>query len=473
MIFNSVTFLFAFLPISLLLYWFSPKNIKNYTLFLISLFFYFWGSTSQFYLIIVSIFFNYFFGLFLDIINKRRKLLLILGLIFNLGILSIYKYLNFFIENINAFLDSFGFNAIPNQHITLPIGISFFTFQAISYLIDIYRREIKHQKNPFYFGLYIALFPQLIAGPIVRYHDIQTQITSRQLNLDKFTIGVRRFIGGLAKKVLIANVLAVPVDYVYGLEPSEITCSLSWFIAILYAFQIYFDFSGYSDMAIGLAKMFGFDLLENFNYPFISKSISELWRRWHISLSSWFRDYLYIPLGGNRCSKIAHYRNLMIVFLLCGFWHGASWNFVAWGGFQAFFIILEKIGLKNLFNKLPSLLQNIYAFLVFAFGFVLFRSDTLEYAYKFWQRMLSPFSDGNYNLINVVDNQILLVLLFAFIFAWGAYQKIADLYSKKERGKVSQTISSLLLQSAFLLIFFLSLAKIASQSYNPFIYFRF
>ncbi|MBE0586337.1 MAG: MBOAT family protein, partial [Desulfofustis sp.] len=331
MVFSSTIFLFVFLPLVLLSYMVAGRKFRNVILLAASLLFYAWGENVFVLLMLISIALNYCFGLLIDHSQQRGwsgKIPLILALLTNLGLLGFFKYANFLIDNLNTILINLDFEPVEMQAVHLPIGISFFTFQALSYVIDLYRGQASVQKSPINVALYISLFPQLIAGPIVRYHDVAEQIVHRTTRFDDFTYGIRRFIIGLGKKVLVANVLGRTADYMFSLPADSIPAGLAWLGAVSYTLQIYYDFSGYSDMAIGLGRMFGFRFLENFNYPYAAQSIREFWRRWHISLSSWFRDYLYISLGGNRHGATRTYVNLMIVFFLCGLWHGASWTFV-------------------------------------------------------------------------------------------------------------------------------------------------
>ena len=328
---------------------------------------------------------NYFLGLWVDHSHdpKRRKFVVALAVVLNVGILAFFKYADFTFENLNAVLAIFHFGSLPLPNVLLPIGISFFTFHALSYVIDVYRRKWKAAKNPADVALYIFFFPQMIAGPILRWSAIAPQLAKRVITRAGFVEGIRRFIGGLAKKMIVANVVAIPVRDIFDLSSTELTTPVAWFAVLCYTLQIYFDFSGYSDMAVGLGKMFGFEFIENFNFPYISQSIKEFWRRWHISLSTWFRDYLYIPLGGNRCSKMRNYFNLIIVFFLCGLWHGATWPFVIWGLYHGLFLLLEKTRFGILVDKMPRPFRHVYAVLVIMCGWVLFRSDTISQAMIF------------------------------------------------------------------------------------------
>lgn len=380
MVFSSLIFLFFFLPAALFCYYIVPQKFiraRNAVLLLFSLFFYFYGEPRLIGILIFSILMNYLFGLSMR--STYRKPLLILCVIANLSLLGVFKYLNFFISTADSL---FGLG-IPVPDIVMPIGISFYTFQALSYVIDVYRREVPPQHNPFSLALYVSMFPQLIAGPIVRYHDVNVQLAVRKHSFAQFSEGISRFLFGLSKKVLLSNVFAQIADGVFKYAPNELSAAGAWMGAIGYTLQIYFDFSGYSDMAIGLGKMFGFAFLENFNYPYISKSVTEFWRRWHISLSTWFRDYVYIPLGGNRCSPARHIFNLLAVWTLTGFWHGANWTFMAWGLYFGVLLILEKKFLAGLVTRLPSVLQHVYALFFIVIGWVFFRSDSMGLAVQY------------------------------------------------------------------------------------------
>jgi len=337
MVFSSITFLYYFLPILLLVYFLMPSKFKNLVLFIFSLLFYFYGEPTYIWILLLSILINYIGGLIIGKSDSKKikKICLILTILFDVGLLFYFKYTDFFISNINNIFGS-GFSLM---NVVMPIGISFFTFQTMSYVIDVYMGNVKYTKNILDFGTYVALFPQLVAGPIVRYIDVDNELKKRDHSFEKFSLGIERFVIGLGKKVLLANVLGEACKYLGGIESATVLSS--WLISIFFTLQIYFDFSGYSDMAIGLGYMFGFKFLENFNYPYIAKSITDFWRRWHISLSSWLRDYVYIPLGGNRCSKIKWIRNIFVVWFLTGFWHGADWNFITWGLYFAVLLLVE------------------------------------------------------------------------------------------------------------------------------------
>ena len=377
MLFSSLTFLFIFLPLVIFIYYISNDKYKNYILLLFSLIFYSWGEPKYIFLMLLSIVVNYILALIIDKYRKSKLKVytLIFSIIFNIGLLFIFKYLSFFTININ---NMFNMN-IRILNIVLPIGISFYTFQILSYVIDVYRNDVKVQKNIFVLGTYISFFPQLIAGPIVRYSTIEKQLMKREHNFSMFCDGLRRFFVGLIKKVLIANNVALIADTIFN---STAVSNYNFIILIValisYTIQIYYDFSGYSDMAIGLGKMFGFTFLENFNYPYIAISITDFWRRWHISLSTWFRDYVYIPLGGNRCSKARWIFNILVVWFLTGFWHGASWNFIIWGMYYAILLLIEKLFLSKFLEKLPKVIRFIYTFLLVNIGWLIFRIEDLS-----------------------------------------------------------------------------------------------
>lgn len=390
MVFSSLTFLCIFLPVVLALYYLLPTlRIRNVLLIIVSLLFYAYGEPVYVLLMIASIIINYIFGRLLGTENKKkRQWILAIAVIINIGLLVVFKYLDMMVQTINQLSGS----EIPLAGLALPIGISFFTFQALSYVIDVYRREVEPQKNLWNVMLYISFFPQLIAGPIVKYHDIQEQIDNRNTDVKEIAEGLRRFIIGLSKKVLISNTMAVTADALFAAGAGELNILSAWIAAIAYMLQIYFDFSGYSDMAIGLGHMFGFRFLENFRYPYISANIQEFWRRWHISLSTWFKEYLYIPLGGNRKGKARTCLNKMIVFFSTGLWHGANWTFVLWGLWHGVFLLFEQVCPVK---KLPKVLAHIYALLVVCVGFVMFRGDTFGQG-MFMMCMLS-LSSGTYN----------------------------------------------------------------------------
>ena len=483
MVFSSPIFLLLFLPIVLVGYLLAPRSARNVFLLLASLFFYFWGEHFYIFVMLGSIGANYVFGFLIHIAKTSRqaKWALALGVATNLTLLVVYKYFNFFIFNINELLSLLDWPLIRPIRDHLPIGISFFTFQSMSYIIDVYRKDAPVQKNPLNLALYISLFPQLIAGPIVRYNHIADQLTRRFSNLDGVAYGIRRFIVGLAKKVLIANTLAFPVDRIFQIPGDELTFTLAWLGTIGYTLQLYYDFSGYSDMAIGLGKIFGFDFPENFNYPYIARSIREFWQRWHITLSTWFRDYLYFPMGGSRGSEVRTYFNLMTVFLLCGFWHGAGWTFIIWGACHGFFLSLERMGLERMIQRLGRPAGHIYMLLVFMLSLTVFRCEDLAYSGDFLKAMLSGGEgDGiKHNASLYLNRNVWIALVIGIL---GSMPTVPYLKAKFEnylnglRQKVQMGLSSLVysVELFWLLgIFVLSLSFMAADTYNPFIYFRF
>ena len=506
MLFSSLVFLYIFLPIVVLLHFLLPRKLKNSWLLVSSLIFYFWGEQRYIYVIIVSIIINYIAGLLIERFKDKNQdsqkdsnsqkdsksnqgwskssIALLIGVVLNLGLLFYFKYFNFALENINSLLSLLKFNfTFTIQPIHLPIGISFFTFQGIAYLADVYRRDITSEKSFLNFSLYKLLFPQLIAGPIILMSQIKEQIHNRTVKFESFIEGLQRFILGLSKKVLIANNVAIFVDQTFALPAGELALTTAWLAIIGYALQIFFDFSGYSDMAIGIGKMLGFDFAENFNYPYISKSIGEFWRRWNMSLSSWFRDYVYIPLGGSRVSKSRVVINLLAVFFLTGFWHGASWSFIAWGLFNGFWVVVERLYLKSFFEKLPAFLSHIYALPLILISWVFFRADNLSYALSFIKQMFSfnNFYDP-FQLIGFMKVENILFFALGLAFCLPLKQLIAKLRKpiKKILDKQSQTFNLFLkfsfhLSQRFVLValFVLSTIYLIVNTYNPFIYFRF
>jgi alginate O-acetyltransferase complex protein AlgI len=476
MVFSSAIFLFFFLPLVIIGYHLLRESFRIYFLMLASLFFYAWGGPKYILVILLSIAVNYLFGILLHLCAEKRayirKTLLFLALACNLGILFYYKYLNFAIDNVNRLFGT-GF---VERNIILPIGISFFTFQGMSYIIDLYRQKIKVQKNPALVAFYIAFFPQLIAGPIIRYADIEGQLYKRAESAEKFVSGVKRFIIGLAKKVLIANSLGYTADLIFSIPAAENTAATAWVGVICYFFQIFFDFSGYSDMAIGLGKMFGFDFRENFNYPYISRSITEFWRRWHISLSSWFRDYVYIPLGGNRTGNV--YLHLLIVFVVTGFWHGASFNFLVWGLWHGLFLIIERI-IKHKYALSAELPIAVHRFIdalrwaltifVVIIGWVFFRAEGLREALTYLGIMFGVGSPENvgFTVGYYLNVKMLIVLVFAV--AASAPISKAKLFTTIKDHFAWRFATAIMT----LLLFYVSIVFVISSSYNPFIYFRF
>jgi len=476
MLFSSMTFISIFLPIVCGIYLFAKKELHNMILLIASIIFYAWGEPRYLAIMLLTILVNYFGSLGIEKFNNHKKLILISTIIANLSFLIYFKYFNFIIDNCNHIFHAH----ISALDIVMPIGISFYTFQALSYVIDVYRGECEVQKDIYKLALYICLFPQLIAGPIVKYHDVAEQIENRDVNFEKVTYGVKRFIIGLSKKVLIANTMGLVADKIFSQTPDAFSTPVAWLGAICYSLQLFFDFSGYSDMAIGLGSIFGFKFLENFNYPYISKSITEFWRRWHISLSTWFKQYVYISLGGNRRGKYLTVRNLGIVFLLTGIWHGAAWNFVFWGIWHGAFIILEKlINIKELEPKLNQIWQkicmHIYCVFVFVIGWVMFRADSMSYGWKYILNMfgLTKLNTEihNYALSYYGDTWEILIFFVAILCCTPIFSKI-KLYTQTNESTKEKVIGGLV-NVWLIFIFIISFASIAASTYNPFIYFRF
>ena len=481
MVFSSIVFIFLFLPVFLGVYFLIKKQYQNLFILISSLLFYFWGEGKYVLIMILYMICNYFFGIFIEKYKTRdmaqgsngAKRILILGLIFNIGLLVFFKYFNFIVTTINWVLEKTMHFQFNNPAIHLPIGISFFTFQAISYIVDVYRRDVAAQKNFINFSMYKALFPQLIAGPIVRYKDVAKQVSDRTVTIDSFSIGIQRFIIGLAKKVLIANTVGVVADAVFTMTPKELSFGAVWLGVIAYSIQIFFDFSGYSDMAIGLGKMIGFDFLENFNYPFIAKSIREFWQRWHISLSSWFRDYVYIPLGGNRSGKWRNYFNLFFVFFLCGLWHGASWLFVIWGCWHGLFLVLERTSFGRFLEKRNAFIQHAYMLIVLMFGWAFFRATNLSQSWALLQNM-SGFNGLHFTAISGLLNfKIIMASVFGIIFSTPLF----EIAKQRTVALINRPASIFILKEmkflTLILLFILCVVVISSATYNPFIYFRF
>ena len=467
MLFSSVSFLYYFLPITLVLYFVSKDKYKNIILLLASLFFYFYGEPKYTVLMLISAFSAYIHGILIEKFREKgySKLFLVSGLVVSLGILIVFKYMDFIIKNINYISNS----NIKLLRLVLPIGISFYTFQGLSYIVDVYKKDAKVCRSFVDFATYVCLFPQLIAGPIVRYTTIEDELKNRTHSFDKFAYGVNRFVVGLAKKVILANNLGMIVDIMT--KSNEKSVLSYWMVAIFFSLQIYYDFSGYSDMAIGLGRMFGFDFLENFNYPFISKSIKEFWRRWHISLSSFFRDYVYIPLGGNRVSRGRWIFNLLIVWSLTGLWHGDSWNFILWGLYFALLLIIENLFLQNILNKLPALIQHIYAKFFIIISFVIFNNENIK---DLWSSLYNMFNFRGLDLYNDFSTYYLksytVLLIVSVIGATPILKNIIQKINKNVTGqKVISTINPIL--NIVLLV--VVTAYLIEGSFNPFLYFRF
>lgn len=471
MVFVSPIFVFIFLPVTLLLYGLAcltgKKAFKNITLLGCSLVFYAWGGVKYFILLVISTIVNYVFGRLLELEWKRR-LILVVSVIYNIGILFIFKYFNFFMETIQGASHALNLDwSVTLPAITLPIGISFFTFQIMSYIIDVYTGKVKVQKNILDLALYIMLFPQLIAGPIVRYIDVNDEIKNRHTDRSMIHDGITRFIIGFNKKIFLANGMGYMADAIFG-QGGSLNTPYAWLGALCYGLQIYMDFSSYSDMAIGLGKIFGFHFLENFNYPYISCSIKEFWRRWHISLSSWFRDYVYIPLGGSRAGAKTTYRNLLIVFLLTGFWHGADWTFVIWGLYHGVFLILERGRFGKILEKFPVMLQRLYTWIVVLTGWVFFRCDTLKDAVTYIKTMFG-FDFGHYNALAILeklDREFFILFVISLIGSWPVIPKL------RERFQGNQAVG-LLADLGLLVMFASAVCYMVGADFNPFIYFRF
>lgn len=466
MVFSSTIFLCVYLPLVLLGYYICPKKGRNLFLLIVSLVFYAWGEPKYVFLMIFSILVNYIFGRLMDKNRgrqKRMKLLLVLSVVIDLGLLSVFKYTDFIITNVNAIFGS----SFDLLNIALPIGISFYTFQAMSYTIDVYRDDVRVQKNLIDFGMYITMFPQLIAGPIVRYADVQDQLAERSVTTADFSEGIMRFVVGLGKKVLLANQMGAVWSEIYALG-GDVSALMAWTGAIAYTFQIYFDFSGYSDMAIGLGRMFGFKFPENFRYPYQSVSITDFWRRWHITLSTWFKEYLYIPLGGNRCGLARQALNLLIVWSLTGFWHGAGWNFVMWGLYYFVILFIEKLFLLKALDKLPKLFRHVYALLLIVIGWVIFASDDVSVLLPYLGSMFGANGAvGGMDVYTLFTKAVLLIICCVastelpkrlFLSATGAMNE-----------KAAFTIKSVMT----IALLALSMILLIGDSYNPFLYFRF
>lgn len=473
MVFSSLLFLFRFLPAVLLLYYIAPRKIRNLVLFLFSLLFYAWGEPKYVFLMLFSITMDFFMGQMVaksKARNNRKaaKRFLTISIVVNLSILAFFKYADFIIGTINNVAGL----SLPMLSIPLPIGISFFTFQTMSYVIDVYKGATKVQKNWVNYGTYVSMFPQLIAGPIVQYKTIAEQMEHRKENASDFAEGIHRFLLGMGKKVLLANTIGLLCDAVMALEITQVPVLTAWLGAIAYTFQIYFDFSGYSDMAIGLGKMFGFHFLENFNYPYISTSITEFWRRWHISLSSWFREYVYIPLGGNRKGIKKQIRNIAVVWMLTGIWHGASWNFVLWGVYYGALLIVEKFVLKDILTRLPRIFRHIYALFFVLIGWVIFAFDKINVGVQYIGAMFGSAGVGladNTTIYLFYNYAVLLVIL---ILASTELPKKAAAALVQKMGENNWLI--IIVRLVFYAgIFFLGVAYLVDATYNPFLYFRF
>jgi len=471
-LFTEPSFLFLFLPVLLALYFALPRRgpARNVLLLAASVLFYAKGAGRFTWLVAGLIAFNYTAA---RVVDRRRaerdgRWILAAAISVDLAVLATFKYADFVVRNVNAFWIAAGRPAFPLPHVLLPIGISFFTFHAISYVVDVYRRDATAQKSPIEAGLYLLLFPQLIAGPIIRYREIAGQLEERTVGDAKFAAGVNRFVIGLAKKVLIANIVAVPADAIFGMPSGELTAAHAWLGALCYTLQIYFDFSGYSDMAIGLGAMFGFEFPENFNYPYIASSVQDFWRRWHMSLSRWFRDYVYVPLGGNRVSSGRTYVNLVAVFFLCGLWHGASWTFVAWGLYHGAFLVVERLRRRAPEHRAGAI-AHVYALLAVMIGWVFFRAETFGQAAAFLRAMAgfgssepTPFAASYY-----LDPRTIAAIILGIIGSTPAPAALGRRLAAREPAR------GLLEPATVIVLLAVSVMFIAASSYNPFIYFRF
>lgn len=466
MVFSSTIFLCVYLPLVLLGYYICPKKGRNLFLLIVSLVFYAWGEPKYVFLMIFSILINYVFGRLMDKHRenkKRLKLMLVLSVVIDIGLLSVFKYTDFIITNVNAI---FGAN-FDLLNIALPIGISFYTFQAMSYTIDVYRDDVRVQKNLIDFGMYITMFPQLIAGPIVRYADVQDQLADRSVTTADFSEGVMRFVVGLGKKVLLANQMGAVWSDIYALG-GDVSALMAWTGAIAYTFQIYFDFSGYSDMAIGLGRMFGFKFPENFRYPYQSVSITDFWRRWHITLSTWFKEYLYIPLGGNRRGLARQALNLLIVWSLTGFWHGAGWNFVMWGLYYFVILFIEKLFLLKALDKLPKFFRHVYALVLIIIGWVIFASDDVSVLLPYLGSMF-----GANGAIGGMDVYTLLTKAVLLIICCVASTELPKKLFLSAAGAMNEKAAFTLKSVLTIALLALSMILLIGDSYNPFLYFRF
>ena len=466
MVFSSLLFLTIFLPLTVGLYNILPKKARNFLLLLVSLVFYAWGEPTHIFIMLITTFYIWVFGLVVARAMKQGKqgvarFFLVLTLVLSLGTLMVFKYTGFFVSNL-PFLQN---TALGSLEIALPIGISFYTFQALSYIIDVYRGDVKAQKSYFNFAMYISLFPQLIAGPIVRYADVEDQIDERTVTIDGVASGIQRFVLGLGKKVLLANQIGVLWETMAG-NGSVLG---AWLGAVAFAFQIYFDFSAYSDMAIGLGRMFGFKFTENFRYPYQSGSITEFWRRWHMTLGTWFREYVYIPLGGNRKGKLRQLFNLLVVWFLTGFWHGAAWQFIFWGLYYFVFLAAEKLFLLKPLQKAPAVLRHGYALLVVVLGWVLFACEDVTAAFGMYKTMLgigAPLADSS--AVFYLGGSVVMLLICTV----GATE-LPKLAAQKLQSKLPEPVFRHVTYAVLALILFASMAFLVADSYNPFLYFRF
>lgn len=470
MVFSSTLFLFVFLAVFLVIYHLTPARLKNIVLLVASLAFYAWGAPRFLFILLASLVLNFYIVRSMSRQEQHRKVGLVLSLILNLGLLAYFKYANFFVDNLNHLLSAANLKPVPWMEVALPIGISFFTFQSLTYTIDVYRRVHAPLRHLHDYLLYILMFPQLIAGPIVRFNTIADDIVDRRHNdtIDNKLYGMYRFALGLAKKVLIANILGAQVDQFYALPHEQVTGTIARIAALAYSFQIYFDFSGYSDMAIGLGYLLGFKFPENFDNPYTSQSVSEFWRRWHMTLGAWLKDYLYIPLGGNRKGTARTYFNLAVVFLVCGIWHGAGWNFLVWGIWHGLFIISDKLFLNRLLSKTPKLLRVLLTFTVVTIGWIFFRNDLFGDA-VFYIGKLFDFHHTAANLTAEFTTMLCLAILFSFLTLSKFGQKAQDLCYATERPEWQHYITFV----CAMILMVASAAYLSASGFNPFIYFKF
>lgn len=479
MVFSSILFIFIFLPLFLGAYYLTPQKWRNYTALIGSLFFYAWGTPRFALVLCVTSIIDYVISTYMHATHSQRKKqwLLASALCINIALLLYFKYANFFVAEVNHLIALFGKNEFVWGKVVLPIGISFFTFQKISYLVDVYRGEVAPARRMSDFLLYVVLFPQLIAGPIVRYSHVAAQIVSRTYTIERFYSGIIRFCIGLAKKVLIADQVGRIADIVFSLAPENMYVSYVWIGILAYSVQILFDFSGYSDMAIGLGRMLGFEFRENFNQPYIAKSFTDFWRRWHISLSDWMKNYLYIPLGGNRVSKIRMYANLWIVFILSGLWHGASWTFVLWGIYHGFFLVLDKVFWLKKLEKVPAIISMCSTYIFLLFGWVLFRSDTAERAYQYSIHLLhvgALHSAPEILWAEIVSNRALAMLVIGLFLSFFPATKLYRNLSLWWRAQRSQKNVFISIEGlSVLILFVISVMSLLNSGFHPFIYFRF
>lgn len=483
MVFSSPLFLFLFLPLVLAGYWLAPGlRGRNLWLLSASLVFYAWGEVVFILLLLASTAANYGLGRWVDReqVPSRRKLAVAVAVAINLGFLAFFKYADFAVGTLDALLVRLGVPSLPAPEVPMPIGISFFTFHALSYVIDVYRGKWPAARDPRDVALYIFFFPQLVAGPILRWSAIAPQLLRRTASPDQFAEGIRRFAGGLAKKVLVANAVAGPADQIFALDAGELSAPVAWFGIVCYSLQIYFDFSGYSDMAVGLGKMFGFTFIENFDFPYIAQSMRDFWRRWHISLSTWFRDYLYIPMGGNRGSELRTGFNLLTVFFLCGLWHGASWTFVAWGLYHGVFLVLERTPVGAGLARLPRPLRHGYALLIIMAGWVLFRADSFSDAWFYFGALLGLAPDGAaHPLDRYASREAIWAVAAGVVFSAPVWAWLEDRVIRLGRNRSGWIATALAAGGVGLeiglvaLLFVVCAAWLAGGTYNPFIYFRF